>query len=166
MRWIRIKIAREEDVDGVWELEKICFPTPWSRAAFEKDIVENILATYMVAIADDKLVGYAGMWVVLDEGHITNIGVHPDYRHEGIATMVIMELIAAAREKGAKRFTLEVRPSNANAIALYRKFGFIPVGYRKEYYEDDKEDAMVMWLYDNDEEDAFEEIEEDNNEGR
>ena len=150
MKWVRIKVAREEDVDGVWELEKICFPTPWSRADFEKDIVENILATYMVAIVDDKLVAYAGMWVVLDEGHITNIGVHPDYREEGIATMVIMELIAAAREKGARRFTLEVRPSNVNAIALYRKFGFVSVGYRKEYYADNKEDAMIMWLYEED----------------
>ena len=147
MRWIKIRKAVSEDTDDIWELEKICFPTPWSREDFSKDIGENILATYMVAVADNKLVAYAGIWVVVDEGHVTNVGVHPDYRNEGIATMLFMELIAAAREKGASRFTLEVRPSNDSAIALYEKFGFITVGYRKEYYADNKEDALIMWLY-------------------
>ena len=146
MRWIKIRKAFPEDIDGIYEIEKNCFPVPWARADFEKDIGENILATYIVAETDNKIVAYAGIWVVLDEGHITNIGVLPEYRNEGIATMVVMDLIKNAREKGANRFTLEVRPSNEKAIALYQKFGFKPVGYRKGYYADNKEDAMIMWL--------------------
>jgi ribosomal-protein-alanine N-acetyltransferase len=147
MNWINLRTARPEDVDAIWELEKICFQTPWSRADFERDISENILATYMVAYHKEQLVAYAGIWVVLDEGHITNVAVHPDFRNQGIATMILVELLNRAREKGATRFTLEVSTKNDLAIALYEKFGFRNAGCRKEYYEGTKEDAMIMWLY-------------------
>ncbi|MDR2610639.1 MAG: ribosomal protein S18-alanine N-acetyltransferase [Clostridiales Family XIII bacterium] len=94
---------------------------------------------------DPLLVGYAGLWVVLDEGHITNVAVDPDYRRQGIAAMLLLKLLEAAREKGAKRFTLEVKRSNAAAIALYERFGFRAAGSRKGYYEEDGEDAVIMW---------------------
>jgi ribosomal-protein-alanine N-acetyltransferase len=129
-------------------LERLCFKIPWARSDFEKDIGENILASYLIAETNGQLVGYAGIWVVIDEGHITNIAVHPDWRGGGVATMLLMELLETARRKGAKRFTLEMRVSNANAGALYEKFGFRTVGYRKGYYQDTGEDAAIMWLHD------------------
>ncbi|MDR2157141.1 MAG: ribosomal protein S18-alanine N-acetyltransferase [Clostridiales Family XIII bacterium] len=152
MNWIRIRRARPEDVDDVTALERICFATPWARSDLEKDIGENILASYMIAESADRLIGYAGIWVVIDEGHITNVAVHPDWRGQGVATMLLSELLETARRKGAKNFTLEARASNATAIALYEKFGFRTVGYRRQYYADNGEDAAIMWLKENAEE--------------
>jgi ribosomal-protein-alanine N-acetyltransferase len=134
-------------VDAVWALDGLCFGTPWARSDFEKDIGDNILAAYMVAETGKQLIGYAGIWVVVGEGHLTNVAVHPDWRDQGVATMLLAELLKAARQKGAERFTLEVRPSNARAVALYEKFGFHTVGYRKGYYGDNGEDAAIMWLH-------------------
>ncbi|MDR0852705.1 MAG: ribosomal protein S18-alanine N-acetyltransferase [Clostridiales Family XIII bacterium] len=145
--WIKIRRATGDDVDAITEVEKRSFPKPWSREDFEKDICDNILATYVLAETRKEVIGYAGIWVVIDEGHITNVAVHPDWRDQGIATMIILSMLDAAREKGATRFTLEVRTSNAPAIALYEKFGFRAVGIRKKYYENG-EDAAIMWKYD------------------
>jgi ribosomal-protein-alanine N-acetyltransferase len=129
------------------DLDRICFAAPWTRGDFEKEVGQNILATYMVAESGGQLIGYAGIWVVIDEGHITNVAIHPDRRDQGIATMLLSELLEAARQMGARRFTLEVRPSNASAVALYEKFGFRTKGYRKGYYGDNGEDAAIMWLF-------------------
>jgi len=98
---------------------------------------------------DDRvgiLVGYAGLWAIEDEGHITNVAVHPDYRRMRLGSILVELLIAQTREEGLKRFTLEVRVSNQAAISLYEKFGFVSAGLRKGYYEDNNEDAMIMWL--------------------
>jgi ribosomal-protein-alanine N-acetyltransferase len=137
-----------KDVDGIWSLEQLSFVVPWAYSDFEREIGENILASYMIAETKDLLIGYAGLWVVLDEGHITNIAVHPEWRGAGVATMLITELLKTARGKGANRFTLEVRVNNEPAISLYKKFGFRVEGYRKKYYKDTGEDAAIMWLYD------------------
>jgi len=92
------------------------------------------------------LIGYAGLWAIEDEGHITNVAVHPDYRRMHLGSILVDMLIAQTRLEGLKRFTLEVRVSNQAAIALYEKFGFVSAGIRKGYYEDNNEDAMIMWL--------------------
>ena len=100
---------------------------------------------YTLAEVDGKPAGYAGLWRVAGEGHINNVAVDPGYRKRGIGTEIIKKLMDDARKEGIKEFTLEVRPSNEAAIALYRKFGFDSEGRRKAYYQDNGEDALIMW---------------------
>ena len=166
MSEIRIRVATAEDIDAMTELDATCFSAPWSRASFEAELTTNQLAWYLVADemiptcedADDLfnsetdedrvglLIGYAGLWAIEDEGHITNVAVHPDYRRMHLGSILVDMLIAQTRQEGLRRFTLEVRVSNHAAIALYEKFGFVSAGIRKGYYEDNNEDAMIMWL--------------------
>jgi ribosomal-protein-alanine N-acetyltransferase len=159
MNWFKIRRAEKKDIDGLNRVEQRCFTLPWSREDLANDATENILAVYYVAEAfgresdpatkrEPQIVGYAGLWVVLDEGHITNVAVDPDYRRQGVAAMLLLQLLEAARKKGAKRFTLEARHSNKAAIALYERFGFRIVGYRPGYYADNHEDAVIMWTED------------------
>jgi len=101
-----------------------------------------------VAEVDNKIVGYGGFWVVVDEGHITNIAVHPEYRSKGIGSKIMEGLIELAKKNGIISMTLEVRESNIVAQHLYAKFGFRPLGRRKGYYQDNNEDAIIMWKYD------------------
>lgn len=139
-----IQIMKAEDIGEVYEIEHMCFTTPWSLESFAAEINNN-LAKYVVAKVDGKVVGYGGVWIVIDEGHITNIAVHPDYRGQGIGEALVKSLIALAKEHNVTRITLEVRPTNTAALNLYKKFGFIIQGIRKGYYEDTKEDALIMW---------------------
>lgn len=154
MSEIRIRVATAEDIDDMTELDATCFSAPWSRASFEAELTTNRLAWYLVAeeMGTDLegqaglIIGYAGLWAIEDEGHITNVAVHPDYRRMHLGSILVDTLIAETRKEGLKRFTLEVRVSNQAAIALYQKFGFVSAGLRKGYYEDNNEDAMIMWL--------------------
>lgn len=132
------------DVDDVQEIEKGCFSVPWSRDAFIQEITENVCARYLVVEQGGRVIAYAGMWLVIDEAHITNIAVHSDYRGKGYGELVTSSLMQLASDTGMCWMTLEVRRSNAVAQALYHKLGFIDVGYRKRYYEDNKEDALIM----------------------
>lgn len=132
------------DVDDVQEIEKDCFALPWTRASFEKEITENKCARYLVAERDGRVIAYAGMWLIIDEAHVTNVAVHRDYRGQGYGEMVMRALMRLASEMGMIWMTLEVRRSNDVAQALYRKVGFFDVGYRKRYYDDNKEDALIM----------------------
>ena len=136
----------EADVDAVVRLEEASFHTPWTRADFEGEL-KNPLALYLVGLEDDELIAYGGSWIVFDECHITNIAVAPPMRGTGVGTELMRELLAAAMARGARSYTLEVRPSNDAAIALYRKFGFIVEGRRKRYYADTGEDALIMWRH-------------------
>lgn len=133
-------------IEGIMEIEKDSFAIPWSRAAVEKELSNN-LAIYAVVKENDKVVGYGGMWHVVNEGHITNIAVHKDYRRKGIGNIIVNKLIEIAEEKEMIGLTLEVRKSNLPALELYRKNGFKLEGIRPEYYEDNKEDAYIMWKY-------------------
>ncbi len=135
-----------KDVDGVLAVERRSFPTPWSRTAFVQEMTENIYAHYVVAHDGDTIAGYGGMWIILDEAHVTNVAVDPDYRGQGLGLRLMHELMHRAAVCGAKRMTLEVRVGNAVARSLYGKLGFVQSGVRPNYYTDTHEDALIMWL--------------------
>lgn len=140
-----VRAAQEADIAAIEELEKVCFASPWSYESLYHDIVENKLALYIVAESDGKLCGYVGVWKILDEGHITNVAVTPKYRRMHIASAILSVLMEVGGENGISRYTLEVRSGNEPAKALYRGFGFKEAGVRKGYYEDNGEDAIIMW---------------------
>ena len=129
----------------VLALEKVCFSNPWTYEGYRFELEDNKLAQYLVALKDDRVVAYGGMWLILGEAHVTNLAVHPDYRRRGLGEVLMRCLLARARAAGARRMTLEVRKSNHAAQKLYEKLGFKGVGYRKGYYSDNKEDALIMW---------------------
>lgn len=143
---MQVELMNKSHIDGIMEIEKDSFAIPWSRAAVEKELSNN-LAIYAVVKENDKVVGYGGMWHVVNEGHITNIAVHKDYRRKGIGNIIVNKLIEIAEEKEMIGLTLEVRKSNLPALELYKKNGFKLEGIRPEYYEDNKEDAYIMWKY-------------------
>jgi ribosomal-protein-alanine N-acetyltransferase len=145
MNWIRIRRATKQDISAIMALEQSCFTLPWNETDLERDITANILSYYLIAESADDIIGYGGIWVVEDECHIMTIAVAPECRQAGIGAMMLMKLMDEARLRGASRFFLEVRVSNAPAIAMYEKFGFIKIDLRKAYYEDNKEDAAVMY---------------------
>ncbi len=133
------------DIEQILEIERQSFQSPWSRAAFESEL-KNLLAHYLLLVEDDKVIGYAGFWQILDEGHITNVALLPTYRGRGLAKRLIGQLIDRARQLNIVQMTLEVRPSNAVARQLYTSFGFSVEGRRPRYYSDSGEDALIMWL--------------------
>jgi ribosomal-protein-alanine N-acetyltransferase len=143
---MQLKTLDKSHIDGIMEIENESFAIPWSRASVEKEL-NNKLAIYLVATEGDKVIGYGGMWHVVTEGYITNIAVHKDYRRQGVGDAIVKGLIKIADDKEMIGVTLEVRVSNKAAIELYRRNGFVFSGVRKEYYEDNKEDAFIMWHY-------------------
>lgn len=139
-----VEPMRLEDVAAVHEIERLSFATPWPAHAFEQELRGNRLARYVVARAGDRVVGFAGIWLMVDDAHITTFGVHPDWRRQGIGRQLLLALVDLSTEIGARRMTLEVRVSNEPAQALYHAFGFEIAGRRPHYYTDDGEDALVM----------------------
>lgn len=142
---IELEEMKAEDIERVLEIEELSFLTPWSRESFEAELERNDLAKYVVAKVDGKVAGYGGIWIVLDEGHITNIAVHPDYRGQKLGERITQALINIAGKNKAGNITLEVRASNEAARNLYKKLGFVDSGIRKGYYVDSGEDAIIMW---------------------
>ena len=141
---IIIRPMTKDDVDAVYIVEENCFVDPWSKESIRKELKNN-LARYLVAQLDNKIVGYVGVWFVVDEGHITNVAVHSDYRGKKIGDKLVKEMVELCKENNIIAMTLEVRASNIVAQNLYRKYGFKMGGIRKEYYSDNKEDAIIMW---------------------
>jgi ribosomal-protein-alanine N-acetyltransferase len=139
-----VRGMRYDDLDQITEIEKICFSLPWSKASFEKEL-QNELAYYQCAEENGKIMGYMGMWRILDECHITNVAVLPEYRKMGIASSLINKMVEICKCSEIQTMTLEVRESNLPAINLYRKFGFISAGKRPKYYLKPLEDAIIMW---------------------
>lgn len=137
-----------DHLEQVMSIENACYTTPWSRTAFVQELMNNDLAVYLVALYKGQVVGYCGMWIIIDEAHITTIAVHPEFRRQKIASTLLKASIDLAKFKGAHSATLEVRASNEGAKTLYQKFGFEPAGIRKGYYSDNKEDAIIMWKED------------------
>ncbi len=142
---ITIGPMRMDDLLRVSEIEQASFPTPWPRDAYTHELRENRLACYLVARTVHQVVGYTGMWIILDEAHVTTIAVAPEYRRQRIGERLLVALLDEAMRRGARWVTLEVRKSNAGAQALYHKYGFREIGVRRGYYSDNREDAIVMW---------------------
>ena len=157
-----------EQLDQVRRIERACFPTPWPRNAYRREILKNERAHYVVVRTTNRpapspkrrqfplsllpfgragardMVAYAGVWVMLDEAHITTVAVDPDYRRLGLGELLIIQMARISLQARATRMTLEVRMSNDIAQRLYRKFGFSDGGVRPRYYSDDFEDALIM----------------------
>ena len=140
---IRFVEMNATHVSQVAALEKLCFADPWSENSIRSE-VDNILALWMVALEDDRVVGYVGSQTVCGETDMMNIAVHPDYRRRGIAQSLIEVLIRELKNRGSICLTLEVRCSNDSAIGLYEKMGFRQVGLRKNYYRNPREDALIL----------------------
>lgn len=140
------RYMREEDIDQVLEVEHASFTLPWSREAFYNELHNNKFAVYIVIEDHQKVVGYCGAWIVVDEAHVTNVAILPEYRGKKLGEALMNKLMSVAREMGTKSMTLEVRVTNHVAQSLYRKFGFQNGGIRKNYYSDNQEDALIMWV--------------------
>ena len=138
-----IERLTSENISGVAELEELCFSLPWSKKALE--LLCNGENVGFVALDGEKrVVAYGGMVCVLDEGQITNIAVHPDFRRRKIGEQIVSALLGYGEEKGISLYSLEVRESNQAAISLYQKLGFISVGNRKNFYSNPSENAIIM----------------------
>ena len=138
----------EEDLDGVMEIERQSFPTPWSRGLFERELVLSYAHAFVaVEFPTGPVLGYLCFWLVEGEAHILNLAVHPERRRQRIASRLLRYGLDYSRQKGAEEITLEVRRSNYKAIALYRSFHFQPQGMRRRYYSDSGEDAIIMTLH-------------------
>ncbi len=144
---IFITPMRLEDIPAVMAVERECFSMPWSANAYRTEL-SNQCADYYCAWLNGKLVGYVGMWLIIDEVHVTTIGVAKAFRGLRIGERLLVRVIDGSRERGALRVTLEVRVSNMVARSLYTKYGFREAAIRKEYYSDNREDAIIMWLDD------------------
>lgn len=133
-----------KDLDAVAAIEAATFARPWSRSSFEQELTRNVAARYLVAELDGTVVGYAGAWIILDESHVTNIAVEESCRGRGIGKQLTAGLMQYLSNLGAAYATLEVRVSNERAQNLYKSLGFVSIGKRKKYYEDNNEDAFLM----------------------
>lgn len=134
------------DIDEVMAVEKASFSDPWPRDVFQREVMNNDHAHYFVAQLENNVIGYSGMWVVIDDAQITNIAILPEYRGYKIGERIFQYTCQYAIRIGVKRLSLEVRVSNIIAQRMYRKFGLIPGGIRKNYYTDNQEDAIIMWV--------------------
>ncbi|MCB2223173.1 MAG: ribosomal protein S18-alanine N-acetyltransferase [Actinobacteria bacterium] len=134
-----------DDAGAVLALEREIFPTPWTEGILRDELAAP-RRTYLVAEEDGEIVGYGGVMIVAADAHITNLAVAPSRRGRGVATRLFLDLAEGALDGGAEHLTLEVRLSNLDARRLYSRFGFAPVGIRKDYYVD--EDALIMWVTD------------------
>jgi ribosomal-protein-alanine N-acetyltransferase len=140
-----IRLAERRDVPDLLSIEVAQFPEPWTRSMLLDEITNFATRRYTVAVEEKKIVGYLGVMYVMDELHVNTIGTLPGNEGRGIATALMNEAWGVAKERGVQRATLEVAVSNTRAQELYFRFGFSPVGVRKNYYERTKEDALILW---------------------
>ena len=141
---LRIAPMSAADIVDVHRIERASFPVPWPAYAFRQELEMNRLARYLVVKAGTETVAYAGIWLMVDEAHITTFAVMPSWRRQGIGAYLMLGVMRLARDVGATVATLEVRISNEAARSLYQRFGFRPVGLRPRYYSDNGEDALIM----------------------
>lgn len=133
------------DIPAVSRIERASFSTVWPSDAFYNELSTNKVAHYFVGRLGDRIVAYGGIWVILEDSHVTTLAVDPEFRGKRLGEVMLLHLIDEAIERGAAWLTLEVRESNVVAQQLYRKYGFTTVTMRRGYYSDDNESAMVMW---------------------
>jgi ribosomal-protein-alanine N-acetyltransferase len=133
-----------EDLEAVHDIERESFSTPWPAHAYQHELENNRLAHYIVARYGDEIVGFAGMWLLVDEAHVTTFATRGSWRRHGVGERLLLALLDLSIQRGAHEATLEVRPSNTPARRLYEKYGFTVVGVRLRYYSDNNEDALIM----------------------
>lgn len=143
---ITISPMRRRHLRSVLTIEQQVYPRPWSERLFEEEL-DRSGRLYLVARVESTVVGYCGLLMIADDGHVATVAVDPAWQGRGVATRMLAELVAGALEMGANQLTLEVRVSNIVAQRVYRRFGFAPAGARKAYYADNGEDALVMWAH-------------------
>ncbi|MEK4198259.1 ribosomal protein S18-alanine N-acetyltransferase [Cytobacillus sp. FSL K6-0265] len=143
---LTFRLMTEDDIDEVLKVEEASFSSPWSREAFYNEMTMNQFSVYVVLEDGEELIGYGGAWVVTDEAHVTNVAILPRHRGKKLGEALMVQLMTVAKEMGALKMTLEVRVSNMVARRLYSKLGFQEGGIRKNYYSDNHEDALVMWV--------------------
>jgi ribosomal-protein-alanine N-acetyltransferase len=143
---IRLERLKSEHIPAILEIEAVSNSAPWSERSFQGELT-NPQSIFLTALSDGQIVGYAGLWIVIDEGHITTVAVHPDCRRAGIGRRLTVEILQRGKEQGIECATLEVRASNDPAIKLYESLGFVQAARRKGYYPDNREDAIVMWKH-------------------
>ena len=141
---LRIEPMTLDDLDAVHEIERASFAVPWPDEAYSNEIRTNRLASYVVARLGDEVIGFAGIWVMVDEAHVTTFAVDPGWRRRGVGERLLLALLDLSISRHAREATLEVRLSNLPARKLYEKYGFRPVGIRPRYYSDNGEDALIM----------------------
>ncbi|WP_429368923.1 ribosomal protein S18-alanine N-acetyltransferase [Paenibacillus sp. DS2015] len=134
-----------EDIPSIMIIEREAFTLPWTEDAFRNELTNNLFARYVVLEHDGESIGYAGMWTIVDEAHVTNIALLEAYRGRKLGGLLLGELMNTASQLGMLSMTLEVRVSNRIAQKLYERKGFTSAGLRKGYYSDNNEDAMIMW---------------------
>ena len=139
-----VRPMRVDDLAAVQHIERSSFTTPWPAQAYRQEIEGNRLAQYLVALIGDEVVAYGGIWLMVDEAHVTTFAVSPRYRRRKIGERLLLALLDLAVDRHAREATLEVRLSNLPARRLYEKYGFRPVGIRPRYYSDNNEDALIM----------------------
>lgn len=138
---------QHEHLPEVLRIEAHAYPRPWSEGLFRGELALTGSRVYVVATVDDTVVGYAGALYVAGDAHVTTVAVDPPWRRHAVATRLVLHLVEAAIERSIDQITLEVRMSNTGARDLYRRFGFVPAGVRKNYYPETNEDALVMWAH-------------------
>jgi ribosomal-protein-alanine N-acetyltransferase len=145
---VRISPFRRRHLRSVVRIEEEAYPRPWSATLFLSELAQRSSRRYTVGTIGPIVVGYVGLMIVEDDGHITTLTVDPGWHHRGIGTVLLLDVARAATGLGVRHLTLEVRVGNDPAQALYRRFGFAPVGIRKNYYAETGEDAIIMWVHD------------------
>lgn len=146
MTGIRFENLSRSAIPAILEIERQVHSAPWSERSFENEL-NHAHGVFVVAVTGQEIVGYGASWIMVDEAHITTIAVRPSDQKKGIGRKIMHEILRQSAERGATCSTLEVRVSNAPAISLYESLGYVRVGIRKNYYPDNKEDAVIMWLY-------------------
>jgi [ribosomal protein S18]-alanine N-acetyltransferase len=144
---VHVVPMRRRHVRAVLRIEQQVYPRPWSASLFHSELALRSTRAYYIARIGRDLVGYAGLMMTVDDGHVTTIAVDPQWHRHKIGTRLLLVLAREAIARGATSLTLEVRMSNRGAQELYRRFGFAPVGVRKNYYQEVNEDALVMWAH-------------------
>lgn len=143
---LRFERLAEHHIPEVVEIEKAANGSPWSDRAFRNEL-DHEHSVFLVALEGGEVIGYGGVWLVIDEAHIVNVAVREDRRRHGFGRQLVEKLLEAAKEAGMKTASLEVRAGNEGAIHLYENLGFVTTNRRKRYYPDNREDALVMWLF-------------------
>jgi ribosomal-protein-alanine N-acetyltransferase len=145
---LRIVPMRRRHLRTVMRIEQECYPRPWSAALFLSELAQRSSRRYTVATLGPMVIGYTGLMVVEADGHVTTLTVDPTWQGRGVGTLILLDVARSAPALGVAHLTLEVRVGNETAQRLYRRFGFAPVGVRRNYYAETGEDAIVMWVHD------------------